>query len=272
MSKTGISWTDATWNPVTGCSRVSPGCAHCYAFQLHDQRHEAWKAGRWPGAAPQYRRPFSDVQLFPDRLGDPFRWRTPRRVFVCSMADLFHEDVPDSFLLEVWLTMALASDHTFQVLTKRPERMRDYLVRLAPVFADTMWPLPNVWVGTSVENQHWANERVPVLLQTPAAVRFLSCEPLLGLVDLAHVIKGAAKDARPADLAKPWEIWLDGLDWIIAGGESGPKARPCDLDWLRWLRDQCEDGGVAFHLKQLGGARASGPAFLDGVEHKEFPK
>lgn len=277
---TGISWTDRTWNPVAGCTRVSPGCDHCYAFQLHDQRHIAWKRGRWPKAPAQYHRPFSDVQLLPDRLGDPLHWRRPSRVFVNSMSDLFHPSVPDLFILEVWITMAMAQEHTFQVLTKRPERMRELLghnflpaMKDRGVFAPKFWPLPNVWVGTSVEDQTHAYQRLPALLDTPAAVHFVSAEPLLGRLDLLSMT------IRTCDDCGGWRSPFDEcctpgasrIDWVIAGGESGAGARPCDLDWLRDLRDQTKIAGAAFHLKQLGGRKPGGTALLDGREWKEFP-
>lgn len=256
-----IEWTDATWNPVVGCTRVSAGCDHCYAFREHDRRHLAYKRGRWPDAPAQYHHPFSRVQLLPDRLAQPLRWRKPRRVFVNSLSDLLHKDVPDDYIDRVFAVMALTPRHTYQILTKRPERMAAYmsrLMRLAPYLTDTdersfggrRWesgeafpplPLPNVWLGVSVENQATADERIPHLLATPAAVRFLSCEPLLGPVN-------------------PWAFECPGdpclchkrIDWVIVGGESGPHARPMHPEWVRSLRDQCVDSGVSFFFKQWG--------------------
>lgn len=189
--KTGIAWSDMTWNPTIGCKRVSAGCDHCYAFQLHDQRHIAWKRGRWNSAPTQYHLPFSKVQLMPERIEDPLHWRKPRRVFVNSMSDLFHEDVPGSFINQVWNTMFNARHHTYQILTKRPERLLEWTRTKA---AYTHWPIEDIWpdwiwLGVSVENQQAADERIPLLLQTPAAVRFLSCEPLLGPVDLVPWLK-----------------------------------------------------------------------------------
>lgn len=253
--KTRIEWTDATWNPVTGCTKVSEGCDHCYAETIA-HRFDGTKA--YPNGF--------DVTLRPERLDQPLRWKRPRKVFVNSMSDLFHRDVPDEYIARVFAVMALARKHTFQVLTKRPGRMRSLVsspaflnaVRLAHVYhqvADLpadhrelvpVWPLPNVWLGTSVENQKWADVRIPALLDTPAAVRFLSCEPLLGSLDLF---------TEPCDHVRYschdigcWKA----LDWVIVGGESGPHARPMHPAWARGLRDQCVSAGIAFHFKQWG--------------------
>jgi protein gp37 len=252
--KSGIQWTAAddgtpgyTWNPVVGCKRVSAGCDHCYAFQLHDQRHIAWKRGRWDAAPKQYHLPFSKVQLLPERLEDPLHWRKPRRVFVNSMSDLFHEDVPGEFINQVWMTMRNAKQHTYQILTKRPERLLEWTQKKARA---TGWPIneiwPNwMWLGVSVENQAAADERIPLLLETPAAVRFLSCEPLLGPVNIGM---------RPGYLypavVRQWPI--DDLNWIIVGGESGPHARRLELSWVESLVDQCRMARVAAFVKQLG--------------------
>lgn len=257
--KTGIEWTDSTWNPVTGCAKVSQGCKNCYA--LRD----------WPrmSANPNtvyYGREFTDVRCHRERLEQPIRWKKPRMIFANSMSDLFHESVPDEFIDSVFAVMAIAEQHTFQVLTKRPERMLRYMSTLhsrsqeiaqAAMYVlngkhwtdgDSMWDcvahrieagsLPNVWLGVSVEDQATADERIPLLLQTPAAVRWISAEPLLGPVDLDRV-------------------WLDyegdtWLDWVVAGGESGQKARPMHPDWVRLMRDQCAAAGVPFLFKQWG--------------------
>lgn len=236
-----IEWTEATWNPVTGCTKVSPGCAHCYA--------EAF-ANRFRGVPGHpYERGFA-VTLRPERLQDPLKWKRSRMVFVNSMSDLFHEDVPVEYVQQVFLVMREASWHQFQVLTKRPERA----LQLAPVLP---WPR-NVWMGVSVENQRWTS-RIPLLLQIPAATRFLSCEPLLGRLDL-----------RP---------YLSFIDWVIVGGESGPRARPMQLDWAREVRDQCIWAGVPFFFKQWGTFDAAGRRLgkhksgrtLDGREWNEMP-
>ena len=260
---TGIQWTDETWNPVTGCSKVSPGCAHCYA--------ETVAARFWPtqygvdvywedGIHVTRHRRFTDVMCHEDRLDQPLRWKKPRKVFVNSMSDLFHEDVPDAFIDRVFAVMALAPRHTFQVLTKRPARMKSYLDRLGfePERIDDAaaalgycddgpddWPMPNVWLGVSVENQHFADERIPLLLQTPAAVRFISAEPLLGPVKL-HL-------ARFCDAPSVVDsVSLRRLDWVIVGGESGRDARPFDLRWARSIVEQCKAADVPVFVKQLG--------------------
>jgi protein gp37 len=251
MGTTSIEWTQKTWNPVTGCTKVSPGCDHCYAEGI---------ARRFAGSKA-FPNGF-DVTLHPERLDAPLRWRKPARVFVNSMSDLFHDDVPDEFIREVFDRMGAASQHTFQVLTKRHGRMRSLLRRWercategcrcpdsAPgcsMPADVKygtWPLPNVWLGTSVEDQKRADLRIPALLDTPAAVRFLSCEPLVGPVDLCQ-----------DGWLFPDEFDRPGVAWVIVGGESGPGARPMQLDWARQLVDQCRDADVACFVKQLGSA------------------
>lgn len=259
--KTGIEWTDATWNPVTGCAKVSQGCKNCYA--LRD----------WPrmSANPKtvyFGREFTDVMCHPERLDQPRRWQKPRKIFVNSMSDLFHNDVPDQFIAQVFAVMALASQHVFQVLTKRPERMRD-VVRKLPELASSVpehllpadgdiRPRDNVWLGVSVEDQDTADARVPVLLETPAAVRWISAEPLLGPVDLTR-ISPKVFAAKVNALSGNWK-WEGGptrresqaIDWVVVGGESGPKARPMHPEWVRSLRDQCAAATVPFLFKQHG--------------------
>ncbi|MFZ2226176.1 MAG: phage Gp37/Gp68 family protein [Candidatus Moraniibacteriota bacterium] len=255
--KSAIEWTDATWNPVTGCSKVSPGCAHCYAETLALTRL-AGKAG-YSGLPWTPENAETNVVLRPDRLDLPLRWRGPRRVFVNSMSDLFHERVPDGFIDQVWSVMARAHRHTFQVLTKRPERMRDYLVaadietawRLTPAPDGTAWATPNVWIGTSIENDRWTS-RADALRETPAAVRFLSLEPLLGPLP---------------------SLDLTGIGWVIVGGESGPGFRPVDPGWVRDIRDRAVAAGVPFLFKQWGGIRSkSGGRELDGRTWDEYPE
>lgn len=207
-----IEWTEATWNPVTGCTKVSPGCAHCYAETF---------AERFRGVPGHpYERGF-DLQVRPERLTQPLEWKRPRLIFVNSMSDLFHRDLPLEFIQSVFDTMVRADWHTFQVLTKRSER----LAELAPKLP---WPA-NVWMGVSVENQRWTS-RIDDLRRVPAAVRFLSCEPLLG----------------------PLNLNLSGIHWVIAGGESGARARPMRPEWARAIRDQCEAAGAPFFFKQWG--------------------
>lgn len=251
--KTGIEWTDATWNPVTGCAKVSQGCKHCYA--LRD----------WPrmSANPKtvyFGRQFTDVRCHPERLDQPFRWTKPRLIFVNSMSDLFHEAVPDEFIDRVFAAMARARQHTYQVLTKRADRMAAYLsdpgrknrILAASVglgwagMMDMPWPIPHVWVGVSVENQETADERIPFLLKAPAAVRWISAEPLLGPVELSNVTR------RSDAVSKLGKMALDGINWIVVGGESGPKARPMHPAWARSLRNQCKAVGVPFLFKQWG--------------------
>lgn len=331
--KTGISWTDATWNPVRGCSRVSEGCRNCYAervaarFCKPGQPYHGFAqivaprdlldavGGRRNGWTRK-------VDIVANHLADPLRWKKPRRIFVNSMSDLFHESLTNEQIAAVFGVMAAAPQHTFQVLTKRATRMREWFewaagmaehdgsawttclretVCLLPEHHERItedgrardgvpdrepWPLPNVWLGVSVENQAAADERIPELLRTPAAVRFLSCEPLLGPVDLRM---GGASVPEYAP-HRP----LPSLNWVIGGCESGPGARPCSVEWLRSLRDQCAAAGVPYFLKQAGdwrvplperngimtagdGSRAKAGGvielpYLDGVQHAAFPE
>lgn len=310
--KTGIEWTDATWNPIRGCSRVSEGCRNCYAESVAARfsgpglpyeglaRRTASGEARWTGVA----------KMVPKMLDQPMRWQKPRRIFVNSMSDLFHESLDFRDIAAIFGVMALAGHHTFQVLTKRPARMVEWFQwasrvdiitemseALSAALGDGLaslayrasagWPLPNVWLGVSVENQEAAHTRVALLRATPAAVRFLSCEPLLGPL---------------------YALDLEGIGWVIAGGESGPHARPMHPDWVRKLRDDCARAGVPFFFKQWGewveegseeakhsgqnpfgplvvaageqpeakwmvkvGKKAAG-SLLDGVEHKAFPR
>lgn len=263
--KSGIQWTDATWNCVTGCDKVSPGCSYCYAETVADRFWATQyrgipivdlnKPGR-VGGAPNSTRPrvFTDVQCHDDRLDQPLRWKRPRRIFVNSMSDLFHEDVPDTFILTVFSIMEKCPQHTFQVLTKRAERMRDMVSWLQRKWADedppTPFPLSNVWLGVSVENQHWADIRVPQLLETPAAVRFVSYEPALGAVNFLPWLKMFRND----HVVDPTGVAYQSLDWVIVGGESGKHARGFDLAWARSAVEQCRQAGVACFVKQLGAA------------------
>ena len=245
--KSAIEWTDATWNPTTGCDRVSPGCANCYALDLAARLKEMGQPAYQVDGDPRTSGPGFALTIHPDRLNVPLRWARPRRIFVNSMSDLFHPDVPDWFIREVWLTMSKAPQHTFQILTKRPEKMHAWVDRYAEV---TEPGLPNVWLGTSVENARWRT-RIDELRATRATVRFLSCEPLLGALG---------------------ELNLVGIDWVIAGGESGPKARPVKVEWIREIRDQCSAAKVPFHFKQWGGRTSkSGGRELDGRTWDEFP-
>jgi protein gp37 len=229
-----IEWTDATWNPVTGCTKVSPGCKHCYAERLA-QRLQLM-------GNPRYANGF-DLTFHPDQVDLPLQWNRPRRVFVNSMSDLFHEDVPDAFIQSVFGTMVRAHWHNFQILTKRAER-------LPKISSSLPWPT-NVWLGVSVESAEYT-WRMDRLRRVPAAVRFVSIEPLLGPIT---------------------NLDLDAIDWVIVGGESGPKYRKPDPDWVRELRDQCVTAGVAFFFKQWGGPIAkSGGRLLDGRTWDEMPR
>lgn len=307
--KSPIEWTDATWNPIVGCSIATTGCTHCYAMKMA-ARIEAM------GTAPHYAGTTKKVNgnavwtgklaLAPERiLTQPLRWKEPRRIFVNSMGDLFHEDVPDEWIDRVFAVMALAPQHTFQVLTKRAKRMREYLTAGGPMPLDrpfdrmrwyvfhhfygkgdgspesikaareayegvAAWPLPNVWLGVSAERQQEADERIPELLATPAAIRFVSAEPLLGPIDFERVKLPQIVNPLDALRGMTWQQMNHGryagqriysglvfggdrgLDWIIVGGESGPDARPMHPAWVRSIRDQCAAASVSFFFKQWG--------------------
>lgn len=287
MSTTSkIEWTDATWNVVTGCEKVSPGCDNCYAETF---------AERWRGIPDHHFETGFDVTLRPERMNLPLSWKKPRKVFVNSMSDLFHKDIPDSYIAQVFATMARTPQHTYQILTKRHGRMRSLigslidggqsLLEAAPdeetalALYDTVWPLPNVWLGVSVEDQKRADLRIPALVDTAAAVRFLSCEPLLGPVDLTRWMPAGHASwqcqgsgcrrfyAGPLQQHCPdcgregyWTGSHTGngrpngqpIGWVIAGGESGHGARPMSPDWARALRDQCAAAQVPFLFKQWG--------------------
>lgn len=263
MSKSKIEWTDATWNPITGCTKLSEGCRNCYAERM--SKRLAGRCG-YPKD-----KPFS-VTLHPEKLEDPLKWKKPRKIFVNSMSDLFHDDVPDGILCQVFNIMALTQQHTYLILTKRPERMKKFLAEEAFLTCINCkgsgcdqcdntgyqsWvnrPYPNVWLGVSVENQAAADERIPLLLQAPVAVRFISAEPLLGPVNLTNLDQGWQTNAltgKQSDMGRPWYD-TGNLDWVIVGGESGPGARPMHPDWVRSLRDQCQAAGTKFFFKQFG--------------------
>jgi protein gp37 len=227
---TTIEWTDQTWNPVTGCDRVSPGCAHCYALDLAARLKAMGQARYQRDGDPATSGPGFGVTLHPDKLDEPLRWRKPRMVFVNSMSDLFHEEIPDDYIAEVWHRMVWAHQHTFQILTKRPDRMRDW-VRAHYPFEQPR----NVWLGVSIENRRFVG-RADVLRDTPAAVRFISAEPLLGPL-LPPIVDGRAEPWPDTDSYWPPYLDLTDIDWLIVGGESGPKHRPMKLDWARDLRD-----------------------------------
>jgi len=231
--RSAIEWTDATWNPVTGCTQVSAGCDHCYALRF---------AERWRGVPGHPYEQGFDLRLWPERLETPLHWKQPRQIFVNSMSDLFHRDVPDEFIRQVFEVMARADWHTFQVLTKRS-------ARLARLGATLPWP-GNIWIGVSVEADRFV-WRADHLREVPAQVRFISAEPLLGPLP---------------------RLSLEKIHWLITGGESGPGCRPCDPDWVRDLRDRCLQAGVAFFHKQWGGRTPkAGGRTLDGRTWDEMP-
>jgi len=246
MSKHGIEWTDETWNPLRGCSIVSAGCLNCYAMKIahrysapgmaYENLTERSNKGkvRWTG----------EVRLVPAQLNKPLHWKKPRRVFVNSMSDLFHETVPLDYIQDVFKVMRKAKQHQFQILTKRSDRLRE--------LDDSLAWAPNIWMGVSVENNRYTY-RADHLRETGAQVKFISVEPLIGPVPSLSVKE---------------------LDWVIVGGESGTGARPMDLDWARKVRDKCLNEGVAFFLKQLGGVRdkrGEEKAILDGRRWTEYP-
>ena len=287
---TKIEWTDATWNPITGCSRISPGCEHCYAERLAAGRlrnHPSRKGltnerGVWNG----------EVRFNEQWLDQPIRWKKPRMVFVCAHADLFHEHVPTEWIDSVFAVMAMARQHVFQVLTKRPGRMRQYLsepigARLGDTVIerlercidyryqgflvtwpwahtfDERWPLPNVWLGTSVENQVTVNERTLPLRLTPAAVRWMSIEPLLEPIYLLKPVIVYSPESF-----EPSKEYLHPLNWVVVGGESGPGYRPMDPDWARSIRDECAVAGVPFFMKQMAGKKP----IPDDLKIRQFPE
>lgn len=229
-----IEWTDATWNPVTGCTKISPGCKHCYAERMANRLLLMGQAN--------YRNGFK-LTLQPQMLELPLNWRSPRKIFVNSMSDLFHKDVPLEYIARVFDVMKCANWHQFQVLTKRADRLRELSARLP-------WPF-NVWMGVSVENSNYV-DRIDDLRASGAAIKFLSLEPLLGPLP---------------------ELSLRGIDWVIVGGESGPGARPMDEEWVIDIRNQCARAGVAFFFKQWGGVRkASTGRILEGRTYDEMPE
>lgn len=255
-SKSHISWTDATWSPVTGCTKVSQGCKNCYAEREVESR---WSKNP---KSVFYGRSFGDVQCHLDKIEQPLHWKKPKKIFVCPRGDLFHDAVPDRFIADAFGVMATARQHTFQVLTKRPERMMKLLssnefteavVECLALYSDgpLQWPLPNVWIGVSVEDQQTVDERIPFLLRTPAAVRWISAEPLLGPVTFRWA-KWHDYSYRAPGIVHGHLDGMREIDWVVGGGESGPDARPMRPDWVRALRDQCKGAGVPFNFKQWG--------------------
>lgn len=280
---TAIEWTDATWNPIIGCSVVSPGCTNCYAMRLAGTRlrnhHTRQGLTIETKAGPVWN---GEVRLREDELRAPLRWTRPRNIFVCAHADLFAGQVPEDWIDRVFATMVEAPQHTYQVLTKRPAEAKAYIERLPERVRSmnchsaldwTDWPLPNLHLGVSVEDQVRADERIPILLATPAAKRWISAEPLLGPLSLTRL---KAPVFTPEDRELDWRFnvlqrgdiyefedgrgyweggdgpWHEGLDWVVVGGESGPGSRPMHPDWVRQIRDDCANNGVPFLFKQWG--------------------
>ena len=248
---TKIEWTQETWNPVTGCAPIATGCKNCYAREMH-RRLSTMGVGK-------YQHEFGEIQEHWKLLDEPDRWRKPRRVFVCSMSDLFHEDVSDRFIEATLRVIADHPRHTFQILTKRPARMRAVVRRL-----------PNLWVGTSCSTQFDVDNLLPDLLECGASQRFVSLEPLLGPIDLGAYVGRAFIDGRASNATYTYNA---GLHWMIVGAESGPNRRPCDLNWIRGIRDQCVDAGVPLFVKQadIGGNLVKMPS-IDGRVWKQYPQ
>jgi protein gp37 len=284
VSDTSIEWATKVWNPTTGCDRVSPGCDHCYAMTMAKRLKGMGSAKYQRDGDPRTSGPGFAATHHSGEVSLPMKWRKPQRIFVNSMSDLFHDDIPDMFISRVWDVMRRCPQHTFMVLTKRHARMRSLLSSAA--FQEThhqlggvgtdgsnghlehfrTWPLRNVWLGVSAENQQWADIRIPALLDTPAAVRFASLEPLLGPINLDNC--GGYQAVRPDP-----DPTLTYLDWVIVGGESGHHFRFLDPDWIRELRDECNAASVAFLFKQWGGntPKANGRE-LDGRTWDQYPE
>ena len=248
--QTAIEWTDATWNPATGCTKISDGCDNCYAAAFARRRLKHTYLARRPAVETKENAedPFA-VRLWPERLGQPERWSRPRMIFVNSMSDLFHKDIPQEFVRRIFEVMLTCDRHIYQVLTKRPARAAAFWASHCEELGHTEIP-SHIWLGTSIENQRVAYRRSH-LIRVPAAVRFLSCEPLLG----------------------PLKLDLEGIHWVIVGGESGPNHRPMESSWTRTIREQCQRESVPFFFKQWGGRTPkAGGRLLDDREWNEFPR
>ena len=290
---TKIEWTNETWNPIIGCNKISPGCDNCYAEKMAHRLKFNPKTvgkyyfitnnGKWTG----------EMHAFVDEFQKPLQWKNPRMIFVCSMGDLFHESVPFEWINRVFAVIASCQHHTFQILTKRPKRMKEYFdyinqesikyharevrnisyaesrinVMLSDIsnlkIKDRKFPFNNLWLGVTTENQEQANKRIPILLQIPAAIRFVSCEPMLSNIDLTRVSKLTGLGLKYINSlsgiewyndidSNNYNNWYGKLDWVICGGESGPKARPMHPNWVKSLRDQCKNAEVPFFFKQWG--------------------
>ncbi|WP_242892610.1 DUF5131 family protein [Actinomadura litoris] len=309
---TKIEWADTTWNPTLGCDRISAGCDNCYAIgQAHIRARNPHPriAAAFTGLTERTEQGTDwtgRINLLPDRLDQPMHWRKSRRIFVNSLSDLFHQDVPEDFIAQVWTVMGATPQHTYQILTKRHARMRSVVRRIAwrtPTTEERrrgihhaqayVQPnedlndhiglprvLPNVWLGISAEDQKRADLRVPALLDTPAAVRWVSAEPLLGPLDLTRISRARNQQpelawdvlGRRYGVPGRWEAPMNsnaGLDWVVTGGESGPRARPADPNWFRSLRDQCQAAGVAYLHKQNGEWAPTGQVGIGCIDDRE---
>ena len=255
MSK--IEWTNETWNPIIGCSKISAGCQNCYAEKMAHRLFLNPKApiayaqvvynGNWNGR----------TGFIHSALDKPLQWKKPRKIFVCSMGDLFHESVNFHAIIEVFEIISRCPQHTFQILTKRPERMKEFFEFASNPFAN----LPNVWLGVTTENQEMANKRIPILMEIPAAKKFISVEPMLEQIDIRHWF-----------VRLHWMHNVDPLDWVICGGETGLNARLIQAEWVKSLRDQCLKHDVPFFFKSWGGKPKKQGSAIDGIEYKQFPK
>ena len=265
-----IEWTDHTWNPITGCTPISEGCRNCYARRIAKRFR-----GRFGYPEDE---PFR-VTFHPERLEEPLRWKKPRKVFVCSMGDLFHEGGWGDWVLRIWSVMAASPQHIFQVLTKRAERAKDLLAYwMLPAMQATLswipgWPLKNVWFGVTAENQKCADERISILLQILAAIRWVSLEPLLGPVDLTRATGSTVFDGGGCDFGMVSDPRP--FDWVVIGCETGPNRRPCKLKWVRGIIEQCDKAGVPVFVKQLeiNGKVSHNPEdWPEWARRREFPR
>lgn len=240
---TKIQWTNETWNPIIGCSKISEGCQNCYAEKMAFRLAHIKNTGYYEKVLAWNKAMFGEWNGITHRnesaLKKPLSWKKPRMIFVCSMGDLFHESVPFEWIDKVFTIMAMSPEHTFQILTKRPERMKEYIEE---IHVETF---KNIWIGVTAENQEQANKRIPVLLEIPAAKRFVSCEPLLSNIDLSFNCQFIHEDNEGYGVDA-----IKGLDWIIAGPETGPKARPMQKEWIENLYSQCELTNVPFFDKK----------------------
>lgn len=284
MSRTRIEWCTHTWNPLRvrsggfGCTKVSPGCLNCYAGRMNKRLFK--------GRDYDYQYKPTDFYLDEKTLEQPLHWRKPRTVFVCSMCDLFHENVPDQMIAVALAICIVAEQHTFLILTKRPERMAKFfsVATKGSVNGESVWPASNIWLGVTAENQEEVDKRIPTLLSIPAAKHFISVEPMLGPVDLFDtsegvlrgpgvIVSGGTTKSTPDNPPEGYDDSYPGIDWVIAGCESGPGARPANIDWFRSLRDQCVAADVPFFLKQMVvDGKITKLPLLDGQRWEQRPE